>query len=240
LIPVYNEERTLDAILERVLQAPYLDKEILVIDDGSTDATPHILRRWESQPCIQLLRHAHNLGKGAAVRTGLAQARGEITIIQDADLEYDPAEYPRLIELIRHGETEVVYGSRYLSPGSGLGWSPFRIAVAALNVLVRVLYGQRITDEATCYKAFRTALLRSLQLRAVRFELCAEITAKLCRLGVPILEVPISYQPRGHQDGKKIGWRDAWPTFWTLLKWRFLPFAVKETRKTRRFTQVLS
>src|SRR5262249_37199585 len=176
-----------------------------------------------AEPGFVILRHARNRGKGAAVRTGLAQARGEITVIQDADLEYDPGDLPRVLESLRRGEGVVVYGSRYLRPCQPLASSKFRLAVSALNLLVRLLYGQRLTDEATCYKAFPTELLRGLDLTAERFELCAEVTAKLCRLGIPIREVPISYQPRTAAQGKKIGWRDVWPTLWTLLKWRFLP-----------------
>ncbi len=221
IVPVFNEERTLDQLLRRLAAAPYADKQIIVVDDGSVDGTALILRGWEAKPGILVLRHASNRGKGAAVRTGLVHAQGEITIIQDADLEYDPWEFPRLVEIIDRREGEVVYGSRYLAPGTPLPWNRFRLAVVLLNRFVRLLYGQRLTDEATCYKAFRTKLLRSLDLKAERFELCAEITAKICRLGIPIVEVPISYRPRTSREGKKIGWRDAVETFWTLLRWRF-------------------
>ena len=193
---------------------------MIVIDDGSTDATPRLLDAWAGRPGFRVLRHARNQGKGAAVRTGLAYAQGEVTIIQDADLEYDPADYPRVVEPILRGETDVVYGSRYLAPTRRLPWTRFRVAVLLFNGLVWVLYGRRLTDEATCYKAVRTSLLKTLDLQAVRFELCPEITAKLCRLGIGIVEVPISYHPRGAKDGKKIGWRDAVQTVWTLIKWR--------------------
>ena len=193
------------------------------MDDGSVDGTSAVLERWSGHPKVLVLRHEFNCGKGAAVRTALARARGAIAIIQDADLEYDPDDWPRLIEPIRRGETSVVYGSRYLRPSHSLPWSKFRLAVSLLNLLVRLLYGRRLSDEATCYKAMPTELFRVLDLRAQRFELCAEITAKVCRLGLPILEVPISYRPRTSEEGKKIGWRDALSTFWTLLQWRFLP-----------------
>jgi glycosyltransferase involved in cell wall biosynthesis len=224
LIPVYNEERTIDELLRRVAAGPYPDKEVIVIDDGSSDATPRLLEPWADRPGFRILRHAKNQGKGAAVRTGLAHARGEVTIIQDADLEYDPADYTRLVEPIRHGDAQVVYGSRYLAPTRRLPWTKFRVGVMLFNGMVRVLYGQRTTDEATCYKAVRTRLFRALDLQAVRFELCPEMTAKLCRLGVRIAEVPVSYQPRGVADGKKIGWRDGASTVWTLLRWRVTPF----------------
>ena len=220
LIPVYNEERTIDELLRRVAAGPYPDKEVIVIDDGSSDATPRLLEAWADQPGFRVLRHAKNQGKGAAVRTGLAHARGEVTIIQDADLEYDPADYPRLVEPIRRGEAEAVYGSRYLAPTRRLPWTKFRLGVMLFNGMVRVLYGQRLTDEATCYKAARTGLWRSLNLRGERFELCPEMTAKLCRRGVRIVEIPISYHPRGAEAGKKIGWRDAVQTVWALIQWR--------------------
>jgi dolichol-phosphate mannosyltransferase len=167
---------------------------------------------------FRVLRHAKNQGKGAAVRTGLAHAGGEVTIIQDADLEYDPADYTRLVEPIRCGEAEAVFGSRYLAPTRRLPWTKFRVGVMVFNGMVRVLYGQRTTDEATCYKAVRTSLFRALDLRAVRFELCPEMTAKLWRLDVRIAEVPVSYQPHGATDGKKFGWRNGASAVWTLLR----------------------
>jgi dolichol-phosphate mannosyltransferase len=237
LIPVYNEERTIDELLRRVADGPYPDKEVIVIDDGSSDATPRLLEAWADQPGFRLLRHAKNQGKGAAVRTGLAQARGEVTIIQDADLEYDPADYPRLVEPIRRGTADAVYGSRYLAPTRRLPWTTFRVGVMLFNGMVRVLYGQRTTDEATCYKAVRTSLFCALDLQAVRFELCPEMTAKLCRLGVRIAEVPVSYQPRGATDGKKIGWRDGAQAVWTLLRWRVAPFSAA-SESVRELTRV--
>ena len=220
LIPVYNEERTVEELLTKVAEGPYPDKEVIVIDDGSRDGTARLLDKWQGRPGFRVLRHAVNRGKGAAVRTGLAQATGEVTLIQDADLEYDPADYPRLVEPIRRGEAEAVYGSRYLAPVRPLPWTRFRLGVLLFNEMVRVLYGRRLTDEATCYKATRTSLLRALDLRAVRFELCPEMTAKLCQRGVRLIEVPIAYRPRGTADGKKIGWADAVQAVWTLLKWR--------------------
>ncbi len=189
LIPVYNEERTVEELLRRVAEGPYPDKEVIVIDDGSSDATPRLLEAWAGRPGFILLRHDKNRGKGAAVRTGLAHAR-EVTIIQDADLEYDPADYPRLVEPILRGEARAVYGSRYLDPSRRLPWTRFRLGVVFFNLLVRLLYGRRLTDEATCYKAAATGLWRTLGLRAERFELCPEMTAKLCRRGVRIAESP--------------------------------------------------
>jgi glycosyltransferase involved in cell wall biosynthesis len=225
IVPVYNEQHTIDGLLHRLVNGPDPDRQVVVVDDGSHDGTAAALARWQDTPGVEVLRHDRNRGKGAAVRTGLAAARGTFAVIQDADLEYDPADLPRLIEPLRRGEADVVYGSRYLAPGTPLPRTRFRLAVNLLNGLVWLLYGRRLTDEATCYKAMPTALWRSLDLRAERFELCPEVTAKVCRLGLRLVEVPVSYHPRSLKDGKKIGWRDAWPTVWALLKWRVLPVA---------------
>ena len=222
IVPVFNEERTISELLRRLLSGPYTapEMEVVLVDDGSFDGTAQILDSFRDCPGVTVIHHDRNRGKGAAIRTGLTQARGEVTVIQDADLEYDPRDLPRLVEVIRRGEAEVVFGSRYLE-GPPLPWTRFRAAVVVLNWFVRLLYGQRLTDEATCYKAFRTKLLRQMDLRAKRFEFCPEVTAKACRLGHRILEVPISYAPRGVADGKKINWRDGVQAFWTLLVWRF-------------------
>lgn len=252
IIPVYNEAATVDEVLRRVLAGPYRfpESEIVVVDDGSADGTSQRLVAWQHQPGVAIVRHSTNLGKGSAIRTALTRVHGAITIIQDADLEYDPADMPSLIEPIRQGRADAVFGSRYLAvdghvghPRSGVNgrhappWSKFRVAVAMLNSLVRLLYGVRLTDEATCYKAIRADLLRSLDLQARRFEFCPEVTAKLCRLAVPILEVPISYRPRTVREGKKIRWRDAWEAVATLVAWRFRPFtALGETNVPLRFS----
>jgi dolichol-phosphate mannosyltransferase len=220
LVPVYNEENTVNALIRRVITAPFADKQIVVIDDGSTDGTAAALDEWEADNRVLILRHPTNRGKGAAVRTGLARACGRVTLVQDADLEYDPADFPLLVEPILRGETTVVYGSRYLVP-AGLPWSRYRIGGIVLNTLVWLLYGRRLSDEATCYKAAPTSLWRALDLQANRFELCAEMTAKICRLGLSIREVPIHYAPRSVTEGKKIGWQDVWPTVRTLVQWRF-------------------
>lgn len=224
IVPVYNEEGTVAELLRRLVAGPYQDKEIIVVDDGSTDATAARLEPWQGRGGVVVVRHGRNLGKGRAIQTGLALARGEITIIQDADLEYDPADMPKLVELIRTGAAVVVYGSRYLAPAQALPWTRFRLAVMVLNGLVRLLYGQKLTDEATCYKAFRTDFLRSLRVQAQRFEFCPEVTAKTSRLGQTIREVPIAYRPRGLAEGKKIRWRDGWQALWTLVQWRFHPW----------------
>jgi glycosyltransferase involved in cell wall biosynthesis len=170
------------------------------------------------------LRQPINRGKGAAVRRGLEHAAGTVTVIQDADLEYDPADLPTVVEPILHGDAAAVYGSRYLTGPGGRPWySRYRLAVRVLNGLCRLLYGQRLTDHATCYKAMPTDLSRALDLRSERFELCAEVTAKLGRRRVPIREVGIGFRPRTRAEGKKIGWRDAVAAATTLVRLRVAP-----------------
>jgi glycosyltransferase involved in cell wall biosynthesis len=216
LVPVHNERETIQEALRRVKAAPG-EKEIIVVDDASTDGTLALL---EADPDIRLLRHAQNQGKGAAIRTALAQVTGDVVIIQDADLEYDPQDYPRVVDPIRRGEARVVYGSRFLSGRPAMRWPNYlcnRLLVLAANLL----YGARITDEATCYKAFDATLLRDLPLDCRRFEFCPEVTAKVRRRGVRIHEVPIRYTARTFDAGKKIRAWDAVEAFWTLLRYRF-------------------
>ena len=219
VIPVYNEAATVHRLIRRVLAAPY-HKELIIVDDGSTDGTAEALQQFAGTPNLCILTHAVTRGKGAAIRTGLDCVRGPFTIIQDADLEYDPWEYPKLIECLKRGEAQVVYGSRYLERGNRTGPRHFRLAVKLLNWTVRLLYGATITDEATCYKAFDTRLLRSLDLQCERFEFCPEVTAKVLRAGHAIVEVPIRFAARTVAQGKKIGWRDAFQAFWTLARYR--------------------
>lgn len=221
IVPVYNEAATIDRLLALTLQAPY-PKQIIVVDDASSDNSAELLRKWAQSGHIELLQHTRNQGKGAAIRTGLACARGCFLIIQDADLEYDPQDYRVVIEPLLNGVAEVVYGSRRL--GTRPSWrqwlNPFYHGVRMLNICVRLLYGVRITDEATCYKAFRTSTLRSMDLICERFEFCPEVTAKACRMGLRIVEVPIRYMSRRVRDGKKIGVRDALEAVRTLWHWR--------------------
>ncbi len=224
IVPVYNEVATIDTLLRRVVEAPY-EKQVIVVDDGSDDGTATILRRWQGHPGVLLLRHAVNRGKGAAIRTGLEKACGRHTLIQDADLESDPRDYSRLLEPILKGRAQVVYGSRFLR-GTGPGERPWkwnRLGVAFLNFWLWWLYGVRLTDEASCFKVFPTQVLRQMGLSCVRFEFCPEVTAKACRLGFKIQEVPVSYRPRSVREGKKIRWTDgveAAVTLWKLRGWR--------------------
>lgn len=222
LVPAYNETSTIEELLRRVQDAPPAEKQVIVIDDGSTDGTWEIVHRWELRGLVQVAQHDRNCGKGAAIRTGLSQARGAFTIVQDADLEYNPRDYERLIEPLLAGEAQAVYGSRYLTmEGRVQGRCRLlRHGVSLLNLWVRLLYGVRLTDEATCYKAMPTAVLRALDLQCQRFEFCPEVTAKLCRLGIPIREVPIGYNPRSKGEGKKLRLRDGWAAVRELWRWR--------------------
>jgi glycosyltransferase involved in cell wall biosynthesis len=224
IVPVYNEFHTLAQVLRRVLQAPLpagCSLEVIVIDDGSTDGTAQVLREFERTGSVVAHRSARNSGKGAAIRTGIALASGEIALIQDGDLEYDPNDYARLIEPILSGEAEIVYGSRFLGQPTGMAWRN-RIANRLLTMAANLLYDAQITDEATAYKAFRLTLLRSLRLECQRFEFCPEVTAKFRRLGYRIREVPIGYNARGIAEGKKIRTRDGFEAMWTLVKYRFI------------------
>jgi glycosyltransferase involved in cell wall biosynthesis len=221
VVPVYNEVQTIDELLRRVLAASY-SKEVIVVDDGSTDGTAKALEAWADRPGVRLLVHTTNQGKGAAIRTALEHARGRFTIIQDADLECDPEDYPVLIEPLLSGEAEVVYGSRYLrrQDRARHRWCLLRWGVSVINAWVRLLYGVRLTDEATCYKVLPTAVLRKMDLQCRGFEFCPEVTAKLCRLGLRIDEVPIRYFPRAARAGKKLRWRDGLKAAATLWKYR--------------------
>ena len=217
IIPVYNERETIEATLERVRQSE-VEKEIIVVDDCSTDGTRELLNGAGD---IDLVLHERNVGKGMAIRTALQHVTGDIVIIQDADLEYYPSDYPAMIAPIESGEAEVVYGSRFLK-GRPKMHLPNYIANRVLAIAASVLFGARITDEATCYKAFRTDLLRSIPLTCKRFEFCPEVTAKVLRIGIKIREVPIRYEARTVAQGKKITWRDGVVALWTLVKYRFI------------------
>lgn len=221
IVPVYNEERTIDEILRRVIAAD-CRKELIVVDDASNDRTAEVLQTWQSHPQVTVQRHASNRGKGAAIRTGLKHARAEYTIVQDADLEYDPSDYPKLLRPVLVGEADAVYGSRRLAERLTLHelLNPFYHGVSVLNALVRLWYGLRITDEATCYKLFPTQTLRMMELQCERFEFCPEVTAKAARLGLRIVEVPIHYQGRSIREGKKIRFRDGWEAILTLRRYR--------------------
>lgn len=220
VVPAYNETATLERCLGAVYDRnPGLDLEVIVVDDGSTDQTPALMAA-QKRPGLKTLRHEHNRGKGAAIRTGLAAATGDIVLIQDADLEYDPGEYALLLEPFRAGRADVVYGSRTLHPNYTRHSFSFFWGGQVVTWATNLLFGSELTDEPTCYKVFRAAVLKRIDLTCTRFEFCPEVTAKVLLLGYPILEVPVSYKPRSAAEGKKIRWRDGVEALWTLLRVR--------------------
>ena len=226
VIPVYNERPTLPQVIQRVVAAPLppgCGREVIVVDDGSTDGTGLLLDRLPGGDVVVAHSVVH-IGKGAAVRAGIARATGDIVIVQDGDLEYDPGDYPRILAPLVDRSADVVYGSRFRDRQNvrGMKW-PNWIANRILTVTANLLFGAGITDEATGYKAFRADVIKKVQLHCVRFEFCPEVTAKICRLGYTIREVPIGYSARSVEDGKKIRYRDGFEAFWTLLKYRFVP-----------------
>ncbi len=224
LMPVYNEQATLLKLLERILAVP-LEKEIIIVDDCSTDGTHDILKTHvEGKYSNVVVRyHDQNQGKGAAIRTAIPHATGTYSIVQDGDLEYDPNDYLPIVKAFEEQNASVVYGSRFLH-----GWPQMRPANKLVNKLlawmVRFFYRTPMTDEATCYKAFRTEILQSIPLTCTRFEFCPEVTAKVIRRGYRIVEVPITYEARSMAEGKKIRWTDGVSAIWTLFKYRFIPF----------------
>ncbi len=223
LIPAFQEEKTIAEVLRRVLQAPTLGfaKEIIVCDDGSRDRTGEEIERIAADhPEVKLVRHPENRGKGAAIRTALEEATGDYVLIQDADLEYDVGDYPAILAEVERG-ADVVYGSRFLKRRRPEGMRlPNYVANRILTTTANVLYGLDITDEATCFKVFRTELLRSLGLTCRRFEFCPEVTAKIGKRRVKIVEVPIHYHARTFLDGKKVRWTDGFQAMWVLVSER--------------------
>jgi glycosyltransferase involved in cell wall biosynthesis len=219
VMPVYNERTTVEEIIRRVLAVP-LRIELVVVDDGSTDGTGEILDRLQRELGFTLLRQP-NSGKGAALRRGFAVVTGDLVIIQDADLEYSPEEYPDLIDLIRRGHADVVFGSRFLGRHRVFLFTHYmgnRIVTLATNIL----YNTMLTDMETCYKAMRADVLRSFTLRSNGFGIEPEMTAKIFKRGYRVYEVPITYSGRGYDEGKKITWTAGLVALWVLLKYRFM------------------
>lgn len=240
IIPVYNEQKTLREIIQRVravelickIQQPssagedevHIEREIIVVDDGSTDGTREILDEWrEDLPSdMRIVYHDKNGGKGAALRTGFQHATGEILVVQDADLEYDPRDYVKLLEPILEGRTSVVYGSRFLGgPRSAMSLT-HELGNKGLTVLTNLIYGTFLSDMETCYKCFERKVIQDMPLHSRRFEIEPELTAKILKRGYDIFEVPIRYHGRAFHEGKKISWRDGFITVFTLIKYRFV------------------
>jgi len=220
VIPCFNEIRTIDAILEAVAAAPFPDKEIIVVDDFSNDGSRERLRKEMPYPNIRVFFHDRNQGKGAALRTGIRQATGDVVIIQDADLEYDPQEYPRLLQPILDGRADVVFGSRFTGHG------PHRVVYfwhmignRFLTLLSNMFTNINLTDMETCYKAFRREIVQSISIEESRFGFEPEITAKVAKTKCRIYEVGISYYGRTYEEGKKINWKDGLRAIWCIAKY---------------------
>ena len=221
IIPVYNEVQSISTILSRVL-ATGLAEEIVVVDDGSTDGTREVLARLIGKKGVRLILHERNQGKGAAVRTGIVNTRGDVLLIQDADLEYDPRDYPALLKPIEEGIADVVYGSRFLGGPRRPAMFWHMVANKMLTLVTNILYNNILTDMETGYKVFRREAVEGISLRARRFDFEPEFTAKMLKRKVRIFEVPITFNPRDYSEGKKIKMRDAFEALWTLVKYRFV------------------
>ncbi|MEY2786807.1 MAG: hypothetical protein RL277_3019 [Planctomycetota bacterium] len=233
VIPVYNEEATLRAIVERVLATPF-EKEILLVDDGSRDRSREIMAELQREhPQVRCLYHERNRGKGAALSTGFREVQGDVVIIQDADLEYDPNDYAALLRPILEGKADVVYGSRFLGGAYArvhLFWHYVgnRMLTLASNMFTNL----NLTDMETCYKVMRREVVERIEIRSRTFAVEPELTAKIARLRVRVYEVPISYAGRDYSEGKKIGLKDAFIALWAIVRWSALPYA-KPSGRTR-------
>ena len=219
VMPVYNERATVEEIVERVLAVP-LRIELVAVDDASTDGTRELLHQLASSRGFKLVMQETNQGKGAAVRRGIADTTGDVIVVQDADLEYSPEEYPELIDLISRGKADAVFGSRFIGRHRCFSFTHY-LGNLFLNLVTNVLYNTTMTDMETCFKAIRADVLKSLPLHSNRFGIEPEITAKLFKRGARVYEVPITYEGRDYSEGKKISWRDGFPALWTLVKYRF-------------------
>jgi len=219
IVPVYNEGKTLNKIIEKLISLP-IDKQIIAVDDASTDNSAEILDNYARSGKILLLHQEKNQGKGFAIRMGLEKAEGDFTVIQDADLEYDPDDIIRLLNAAQEKNAAAVFGSRIANPQSGKSYYRYYWGGKLLTVLANLLYGINLTDESTCYKMIKTELLKSLNLQSRRFEFCPEVVSRLGKRKIKIYEIPINYYPRKIREGKKIRWYDGAIAIWTLIKYR--------------------
>jgi glycosyltransferase involved in cell wall biosynthesis len=220
VMPVYNEKETIKEIVAKV-QSEKTEKEIIIVDDGSTDGTIDILREMEGKSDLKIIFHEKNMGKGAALRTGFKEVEGDIVIIQDADLEYDPAEYSKLIAPILEGKADVVFGSRFSGEPHRVLLYWHYIGNKFLTALTNFLTNLNLTDMETCYKVFRSSILKDIFFKSDSFNFEPEFTVKVAKKGYKIYETSISYRGRDYSEGKKIGWKDGFIALYTLFKYRF-------------------
>ena len=221
VIPVYNEIETLEELVRRVQSSP-VRKEIVLVDDGSRDGSRELMRRLADPPHVRVLEHERNMGKGAALKTGFAAAVGDYVIVQDADLEYDPQDYERLLRPVREANADVVFGSRFLVGEYArvhLFWH--YLGNRFLTFCSNLMTGLNLTDMETCYKLFRREVIQGIDIKSQRFDIEPELTAKVARRKLRIFEVPISYAGRNYSEGKKITWRDGLEALWAIVKFRF-------------------
>lgn len=223
IIPVFNEVDTIATLIDQVIQTPSVN-EILIVDDGSTDGTREWLLQAELPDFVRVFLHDRNRGKGVAIRTAIGEATQQYTVIQDADLEYNPADYTLLLQVAHFQETPVVYGSRFMNPHNRHSHQSFYWGGRSVTFITNFLFQQRLTDEPTCYKLFRTSFLQRIPLTCERFEFCPEVTAKVALSGIKIMEVPIRYTPRKISEGKKIRFLDGLEAIYTLIRCRIKPF----------------
>ncbi len=221
IIPAYNEQKTIREIIDRVTAVDVAD-EILVVDDGSTDGTREILKEYNKNGVVRVIHHPHNQGKGSAVRTGIEHVQGDLVIIQDADLEYDPREYKALLKPIEEDLADVVYGSRFLGAARRPTMFWHMVANKLLTLMTNIFYDTILTDMETGYKVFKTGVVEDMKLKARSFDFEPEFTAKILKKKVRIFEVPITFNPRDYEEGKKIRIKDAFQAVWTLVKYRFV------------------
>ncbi len=221
VIPVYNEKDNVEVIIKRVRDSK-LAREIVIVDDGSVDGTREVLKKFDNTDGLRVILHEKNKGKGAAVRTGLEAATGDVILIQDADLEYSPRDYPVLLQPLEEGIADVVYGSRFLGGPRRVAMYWHMLANQLLTFMTNVLYDTILSDMETGYKVFRREVIVGMKLRANRFDFEPEFTAKVLKRHYRIYEVPISFNPRDYSEGKKIKLQDAFAAVWTLLKYRFM------------------
>jgi len=222
VMPVFNERNTLPAVLEKVAEVSF-EKEIVIVDDGSTDGTREYLQKIAQDPGegIRVFFHDRNRGKGAALRTGFREVQGDLVIIQDADLEYDPKDYPNLLNPILDGRADVVYGSRFLGGPHRVLFFWHYVGNKLLTLISNMLTNLNLSDMETCYKVFRSEVIKTLAFSSDGFDIEAEMTVKIAKAGYRVYETPISYSGRDYSEGKKITWKDAFPALWALIKYRF-------------------